>query len=81
MFNTTQGTAIQVNASEIYINDEIEIVFQAVAYKPGDYQLNVWGLSNVTYEPYPFTGNIQVYNLTVLSGRVSTVERAVVEIS
>ncbi len=81
VFNTTQGTAIQVNASEVYINDEIEIVFQAVAYKPGDYQLDVWGLSNVTYEPYPFTGNIQVYNLTVLSGRVSTVERAVVEIS
>ncbi len=80
-YSTSQGTAVQVNISEVYINDEIELVFQAVAYKPGDYSLDVYGLSNVTYEPYPFTGNIQVYNLSVISGRVSTDEMAVVEIS
>ncbi|WP_456478854.1 VWA domain-containing protein [Geoglobus ahangari] len=81
VYQLPDGTAVRLNISEVYINDEIELVFQAVANKPGDYQLDVYGVSNVTYEPYPFTGDIAVYNLTVVSGRVSTAESAVVEIS
>lgn len=80
VFQVPNGTAVQVNISEIYINDEVELIFQALANQPGEYELDVYGLSNVTYEPYPFTGAIKVYNLTVLPGRVSTVEGAVVEI-
>lgn len=80
VFQLPNGTAVQVNISEVYINDEIELVFEAVANQPGEYELDVYGLSNVTYEPYPFTGSIKVYNLSVIPGRVSTAESAVVEI-
>ena len=80
VYQLPNGTAVQVNISEVYINDEIELVFQVAADQPGEYELDVYGLSNVTYEPYPFTGSIKVYNLTVIPGRVSTVESAVVEI-
>ena len=80
VYQLSNGTAVQANLSEVYISDEIELVFQAVAYKPGEYSLDISPLSNVTYEPYPFTGGTTIKVLRELPGRVSTVENAVVEI-
>ncbi len=79
--DTAVGKAISFNASEVYINDEIELVFEIVADEPGDYQLDVGGVSNVTYEPYPFNGDIKTVNLTVLNGRCSESQRTTVSVS
>lgn len=79
--DTPEGKAIRLNVPEIYINGEVEIIFKVVANQPGDYQLDVPILSNVTYEPYPFVGNIETVNLHVLTARYSEVEKPTVKIS
>ncbi|MFW6185424.1 MAG: vWA domain-containing protein [Halobacteriota archaeon] len=80
-YDTALGKAISFNVSELYINDEIELVFRVSADEPGDYQLDVASLSNVTYEPYPFEGGIEKVNLSVLSGRCSESQRTTVSMS
>ncbi|WP_290900093.1 VWA domain-containing protein [Ferroglobus sp.] len=81
IFTTSNGTAVQVQIPEVYINDEIELVFRVVANEPGDYVLNVQRVSNVTYEPIPFTGSIETVYLNVTYGRISESTKAVVKIS
>ncbi len=79
--DTAAGKSVSFNVSEVYINDEIELIFEISADEPGDYQLDVAGLSNVTYEPYPFEGGMETVNLTVLSGRCSESQRTTVSMS
>lgn len=81
IYDTALGKAVSFNASEVYINDEIELIFEVSADEPGDYQLDVEGLSNVTYEPYPFVGGMETVNLTVLSGRCSESQQTTVSVS
>ncbi len=81
IFSTSNGTAVQVQIPEVYINDEIFLTIRVVANTPGDYILDVPYVSNVTYEPVPFTGSIKTVYLNVTYGRVSEVTKAVVSIS
>ncbi|RLI85263.1 MAG: hypothetical protein DRO98_07275, partial [Archaeoglobales archaeon] len=80
VFDTAYGKAIRLNVSEVYISDEVELVFKVKANESGDYQLDVPGVSNVTYMPYPFV-SIETVNLSVIDLRCSEVEKPKVTIS
>jgi len=80
VFDTAYGNAIRLNVSEVYISDEVELVFKVKANESGDYQLDVPGVSNVTYMPYPFV-SIETVNLSVIDLRCSEVEKPKVTIS
>jgi hypothetical protein len=74
-------TMVSFNCSEIYIDDEIELIVRIVANEPGTYFLDLPFVSNVTFENYPFGAayNQTVY-LDVVNVRYGGSERASVRI-
>lgn len=76
------NTSISFNCSEIYIDDDIELIITLRADQPGTYYLDVPGISNVTFEGYPFgAANIEVFPLKVVTVRYGGAEKATVRIS
>ncbi len=61
--NIGSDTLVRFNCSEIYIDDEVELIVRVVAYEPGTYYLDIPSLSNVSFENYPFGA---AYNQTVI---------------
>jgi hypothetical protein len=76
------NTSVQLNCSEIYIDDDIELIVTLRADQPGTYYLDIPKISNVTYEGYPFgPANIEVFPLKVVTVRYGGAEKATVRIS
>jgi len=74
-------TFIKWNISAIRINETWTASFYVKPEKEGNLQTNVYGLSNITYLPYPFTGvPIRTYYLPTCVLRVERLESERVEL-
>jgi len=76
MFDTPNGTALQWIIPQMNISDVWHVTFTVTSNTTGLIGLDVPYVSNVTYEPYPFNGNIKIYYLPNETVLYSTGQRS-----